>query len=244
MTFQEFQRGLIALGYDLGRAGADGVPGRMTQAATIKFKESVGLTSTPLIGPKTVSAMKSALAATRNAKAPPAHPSEVPPPVWMIEAARYLNVREVSGKGSNPTILAWAKSLGSRVLGISYTDDDIPWCGLFVAQCIAATLPKEALPAIVVRASSWDKFGVPASLGLGAVLRFGRQGGGHVGFYAGETRDGRLLRVLGGNQSNRVSYAMLERDRLVSIRWPTTGGTPRPRVFVDARGAVISRNEA
>lgn len=241
MTLQEFQRGLIALGFDLGRAGADGIPGRMTQAATIKFKTMVGLSATPLIGPLTVQKMREELA-RRGRETPPS--SDPPPPVWMVEAARYLGVREVSGPRSNPTILAWARNLGARALGISYTDDDVPWCGLFVAQCIAATLPKEPLPSIVVRASSWDRFGAPSLLGLGAVLRFQRPGGGHVGFYAGETRDGRLLRVLGGNQSNRVSYAMLERSRLVATRWPATGGTVRPRVYVDAKGAPVSRNEA
>lgn len=242
MTLQEFQRGLIALGYDLGRGGADGIPGRLTQAATSAFKARRGLSATPLIGPRTIEEMRQAL--TERGRPAPETTVGPPPPVWMIEAARYLNVAEVRGRGSNPVIMGWARRLGARVLGIDYSDDDIPWCGLFVAQCIAATLPKEPLPGIAVRASSWDRFGVASTLGEGAILRFQRPGGGHVGFYAGETADGRLLRVLGGNQSNRVSYVMLERSRLVATRWPATGGARRPRLIVDARGLVISRNEA
>ena len=240
MTFQEFQRGLIRLGYDLGRAGADGVPGRMTAAATIAFKVKRGLSATPAIGPQTIAAMATAL---REKGTPAPAPRTPPAPVWMIEAQRNLSVREVAGPKSDPTILGWAKRLGSRVLGMNYVEDGTPWCGLFVAHCVELTLPGEPLPSIVVRASSWDRFGRSSSRGFGAILRFQRPGGGHVGFYAGETADGRFLKVLGGNQSNRVSYAMIESSRLVAVRWPSTGGETRERVIVDAKGTPMSSNE-
>lgn len=242
MTYQEFQRGLIALGYDLGRAGADGIPGRMTQRAIIAFKSSIGLTPTVTIGPKTIEGLNKALAARNK---PPAGRTP-PPPSWVIEAGRYLGVAEVAGPRSNPTILGWAQRLGAKALGIKYTDDDTPWCGLFVAAVIATTLPNEALPAIVVRASSWDKFGralgAPA---LGAIARFQRPGGGHVGFVVGISADGRLLRIRGGNQSNRVSDAWIETARVVAYRWPSSiVSSPAPAPVMDSRGVTISRNES
>lgn len=245
MTLQDFQRGLIRLGYDLGRAGADGIPGRLTQQATVAFKRAHGLTATPTIGPKTVAAMQAELA-KRTGAAIPRDPPKGLDPLWIIEGRRYLGIREVSGPGSHPTILGWARRLGDRVLGMKYQDDDTPWCGLFVAAVIASTLPGEPLPSIVVRASSWDKFGRKLSApALGAIARFQRPGGGHVGIVTGKSADGKLLRILGGNQSNRVSEIWIEVARLVSLRWPSSVvATPTPAPIMNAAGAVVSRNES
>ena len=252
MTYQEAQRILISLGYDLGRGGPsgkgdDGIPGRLSQAAIVAFKRARGLNPTPTIGPQTVAALE-AEKAKRTGAAIPAVPSTGLDPVWIIEARRYLGIAEVVGRGSNATILGWAKRLGTKVLGMTYADDDTPWCGLFVAAVIAATLPGEVLPAIVVRASSWDKFGrklnAPA---FGAIARFQRPGGGHVGFVVGRSADGKLLRILGGNQSNRVSETWIEADRLVAggMRWPSSiNSTPEPAPILNAKGAPVSRNEA
>jgi hypothetical protein len=33
--------------------------------------------------------------------------------------------------------MAWAKKLGTKVLGMVYNADSVPWCGLFVATCLA-----------------------------------------------------------------------------------------------------------
>lgn len=246
MTFQEFQQALIDLGYDLGPAGADGVPGRLTQAAILAFKATVGLSNTTTVGPQTVAAVQAALAAKSLRPAPglaiPPTPDH-PEPIWMVEAARYLGVQEVVGPGSNPTILGWARALGSRLLGMNYTDDDTPWCGLFVAHCIAVTLPTEPIPSVPVRASAWLDFGQRLSApALGAVMVFTRAGGGHVGFYAGETES--AFYILGGNQSNRVSRTWIAKDRSTGFRWPSSVAMPnRWRVLVDRNGAPLSRNE-
>lgn len=256
MTYKEFQAGLIALGFDLGPAGADGVPGRMSQAATIAFKVAHGLTATPTIGPQTLAAMLAALKAAGNTRVETdpriTAPTTPPPPIWYVEAERNLGVREVVGRGSNPVIMGWAKRLGARVLGMNYTDDDEAWCGLFVANCVAVTLPAEPIPSIAVRAASWDRFGVsmpgPARRPLlGALARFQRPGGGHIAFIDGVSVDGRLYRVLGGNQGNRVSRIMIEAHRLApdGLRWPATvkpGTLLAP--IVDSAGAPLSRNEA
>ncbi len=241
MTFQQYQAGLIRLGYNLGRQGADGIPGAMTNAATIAFKVKHGLSATTTIGPQTVAAMNAALLGLGV----PAASDSPPPPVWIVEARRFLGIAEVAGAKSNPTILGWARTLGSRVLGMAYTNDDTPWCGLFVAAVIAKTLPTEGLPAVVVRAAAWDKFGRHLHfVALGSIVRFQRPGGGHVGFAIGRSADGRLIRVLGGNQSNRVSETWIEKARLVEVRWPSSIATPpAPVPVMDAKGATISRDE-
>jgi len=131
---------------------------------------------------------------------------------------------------------------------LSYNDDDIPWCGLFVAHCMGSQLPEERLPNIPLRARAWENFGhgedEPC---LGAVMVFWRQskasGKGHVGFYWAE--DDGAYHILGGNQSNSVSITRISRDRLLDARWPSTAGNPTPlKRTASKNGRVLSQNEA
>lgn len=225
------QSALKALGFDPGPI--DGLPGPQTRAALKAYQRSRHLPESGLADPQTMTMLSVSGAAGRSTRS-------VPP--WYLEGRRNLGLTEVRGPEHNPTIVGWAQRLGARVLGIKVTDDETPWCGLFAAYCISATLPDEPLPSIAVRASSWDKFGIPLRTpSLGAVLRFSRRGGGHVGFYAGEDDD--RFHVLGGNQRNRVSVTPIEKSRIISVRWPAT--FPRPtegRVFLQS-DAASSRNE-
>lgn len=168
-------------------------------------------------------------------------------PAWLKAARAKLGTREAPGAANNPTILGWAKKLGMKVLGIAYNADRVPWCGLFVAACVA----EDGLtPApIAVRASSWSKWGkalAPADLAPGAVLVFQRPGGGHVGFYVGENAT--AYQVLGGNQGDAVTLAWIAKDRCVARRWPEGRVVERAKaggpVKLAATGAPLSRNEA
>ncbi len=166
-------------------------------------------------------------------------------PVWMREARRYVGLTEIPGPKSNPVILSWAKQLGGWVADF-YRDDDIPWCGLAMAQWISVTLPNEPLPSNPLAALNWKKFGVAGRIAIGAILVFNRKGGGgHVGNYAGEDRT--HYHVLGANQKNAVNITRIEKDRLVDggIRWPKTGEAAiGGSVQLNASGAPVSKNEA
>ncbi len=165
-------------------------------------------------------------------------------PGWLAAARMKLGTREAPGAASNPTILGWAKRLGTRVLGIIYNADDVPWCGVFVAQCLDES--GIAPTSFAVRAKSWAEWGAnlrPERLAPGAVLVFEREGGGHVGFYVGEDRTS--YHILGGNQGDAVSIARLAKGRLVASRWPR--GVPvigRPVILSERAGVPLSRNEA
>lgn len=163
-------------------------------------------------------------------------------PVWLRHALSHDGLREVKGPRHNMTIMCWVTELGPEVLGINVPDDETPWCGIFAAHCIRHTLPNEALPKVAVRAKAWADFGV--ALGVpapGAVLVFGRQGGGHVGFYLGE--DAECFHVFGGNQSDSVCRTRIKKDRLLATRWPAGVALPTTgRVYLTAAGAV-SNNE-
>lgn len=204
------------------------------------FQQASKLTVTGTATTETVNALRLVPpAGNSNVPAVPSAPSE---PVWMREARRFMGLKEVAGAKSDPTILGWAAKLGGWIKGF-YTNDDTPWCGLFIAHCITETLPAEHTPSNPLGALNWSSFGkrltIPA---VGAILTFKRTGGGHVGLYVGE--DANAYHVLGGNQGNSVSITRVEKTRLQDIRWPTTGEAPAGgRVLLTVNGE-LSRNEA
>jgi uncharacterized protein (TIGR02594 family) len=166
-------------------------------------------------------------------------------PRCIQEALKLHGTAEVVGKGSNATIIGWRDELNQNGVKIAgYSDDDIPWCGLFAAIVAfrargAAEVVKEPLWAL-----NWAKFGGKSpQAGLGDVLAFQRNGGGHVGFYIAE--DATCYHVLGGNQSNRVSITRVEKSRCKAVRRPPYRNMPNSvkRYAVNAKGAV-SKNEA
>ena len=95
----------------------------------------------------------------------------------LVQAVKHIGVKELVGKRHSKIILSWADALG---LKSTYTNDEIPWCGLFVAYCCYAQgldVVKHPLWAL-----NWNKFGNVAQVPmLGGVLTFTRNGGGHIG---------------------------------------------------------------
>src|SRR5262245_51750016 len=79
------------------------------------------------------------------------------------------------------------------------------WCAAFVNPALQhAGMPGSNS----LMARSFLNYGTPVTspeIGDIAVFARGRAPQGHVGFYAGEGPQG--IRVLGGNQSNQVSYS-------------------------------------
>ena len=160
-------------------------------------------------------------------------------PRVLVQAVKQLGVKEIVGKEHNPVILGWAKELG---LSSVYTNDEIPWCGLFIAYCA-----KMAGLEVVERplwALNWNKFGTRVlEPMLGDVLTFKRNGGGHVGIYVGE--DETHYHVLGGNQNNSVSVSRIAKSRLNQARrtaWKIAQPAGVRKVFLEAKG-VITTNE-
>lgn len=161
--------------------------------------------------------------------------SEAP---WLAAGRKLLGVSETPGPKNNPVIMGWADKLGVKIMGARYGADSVPWCGLFAAHCMR--LVGLAPPAIALRAKSWATWGVPGPAGVGAVLVFIRDGGGHVGFYVAE--DKTAYHVLGGNQGDRVSILRISKDRCTAIRWPKGYVPAAPRIVKS--NAPLSVNEA
>lgn len=163
-------------------------------------------------------------------------------PPWLLAARAKVGTREAPGPANNPTIMGWAKGKAKGFLGALYNGDNVPWCGLFAAHCIAEAGLKP--PPISLRAKSWATW--EANLGRsvlapGAVLVFEREGGGHVGFYVGE--DAANYHVLGGNQSDAVNIMRIAKSRCIASRWPRGVPVIGKPVRLSATGAPVSGNE-
>lgn len=137
---------------------------------------------------------------------------------WIKTARELIAQREIPGSRSNPIIIDWAQKIGGWVKKF-YTNDDIPWCGLFVGHCINANgLP---VPPDMLLATAWNKYGKKLekpAYGCIAVWRWA-SGHYHVSFIIGKDKNGNYL-ALGGNQSNQVKISTYPKGALVGARFP------------------------
>lgn len=209
-SVKEIQKALVTHGFLPGEI--DGVLGRRTIAAIRSFQKQMGLEVDGIIGPNTTRALFGENEILHRETLLP----------WLNEAQNLLGTREELGSRNNPVILDWAENLD-----LNYPEDEIPWCGLFMAHCIGSTMVDEVLPSNPLRARDWEDFGDPIEPRLGAIMIFWRKskssGLGHVGIYTGE--DKTAFRILGGNQSDMVCFAWIGKDRLLKARWPRTGAS-------------------
>lgn len=164
-------------------------------------------------------------------------------PRTIMEGLKLVGVAEVVGRGSNKTIIGWRDELNQAGVAITgYSDDDIPWCGLFAA--IVTHRAGKSPVTGPLWARNWATFGEKADhASLGDVLVFGRDGGGHVGFYIAE--DASAYHVLGGNQSNKVCITRVAKARLLAARRPPYNVPPASvRPYRVSGSGALSDNEA
>ncbi|MFC5067996.1 peptidoglycan-binding domain-containing protein [Flaviflagellibacter deserti] len=115
MTTTALQLALIARGYSVGSAGADGVFGRATISAVKAFQADHGLSVDGIAGPKTLFALD----AGKAAGILPASPLFIP---WFEEAKRKQGLHEIRDKAK---LAACLKSDGATLGDPS----KLPWCG-------------------------------------------------------------------------------------------------------------------
>jgi uncharacterized protein (TIGR02594 family) len=157
----------------------------------------------------------------------------------ISEALKHYGTLEIVGKDNNPDILQWAKEVGVEK---DYSNDEIPWCGLFVAIVIKRTGGQVVSKPLWAR--NWLFYGKETKVPmLGDIMVFKRGAGGHVAFYVGETGD--AYAVLGGNQSNSVSITFIAKDRLLGARRKNYDEQPAyVRTIHLKQSGELSTNEA
>lgn len=235
MQIKDIQMALADQGFDPGPV--DNVYGPLTRRAIMAFQASRGLAVDGIVGPHARAALFGGAPGAISAIA--TIPTELP---WLAQAHRLLGVVEFPGQGvSNPVIDTWA-----RVLTIRCSGDDVPWCGMFMAHCLATCLPEDPIPSNPLGARNWGKYGTGVAPQFGAIMVFwrGSKAGtkGHVGLYWAE--DATHFHVLGGNQSNSVSVVRVARNRLLGARWPAARPLSGLRRLASAEGVVTGVAEA
>lgn len=241
MNFIEWaQARLIAHGFNPGTP--DGIWGRNTLNATIAFQQARGIPPSGALNQATVVALRAipgvASPATDRTSQPPTRDLLDFFP-WITLALRKKGLHE--GR-DNVELRKFLKSDG-KTLG---DPARLPWCGDFVETCIAVSLPEAVLPNNPYLARNWQYFGASIPPCFGSILIFwrGSRNGtsGHVGFYYSEDDD--FYHVLGGNQSNSICIAKLDKGRLLGAQLPLVGG-PYPRKVVKSKtDFTITTNEA
>jgi uncharacterized protein (TIGR02594 family) len=127
-------------------------------------------------------------------------------------AQRFVGLKETPGAASNAAVLA--------MLQLDQTwpkDDAVPWCSAF-ANLVAWLLRLPRSKSLAAR--SWLTVGRPVTLDTAEpyndVVILSRDGGGHVGFFAGLQGDKVL--ILGGNQSDAVNVTAFPKARVLGVR--------------------------
>lgn len=156
-------------------------------------------------------------------------------PLWLTEARKHIGVREIPGVNHHHLIVAMWKAIKRG--GIR--DDETPWCAAFVGFCLEGAGIVSSRFESAKSYMTWGR-ALPGPV-HGCIVVFTRQGGGHVGFFTGADREGRLL-VLGGNQGNEVNIRAFPRDRVSGYRWPLA--VPLPDTALAIGEAPATTGEA
>lgn len=132
---------------------------------------------------------------------------------WMEIANKELGIQEIAGFKHNLRILQYHEATTLKA-----TDDETPWCSAFA--CWVMEQYKRGSSPASARARDWLNWGIELKSPIyGCIVVLDRgQGKGHVGFYVGSTKDG--IRLLGGNQSNRVCIEEYGVLRVLGYRFP------------------------
>jgi uncharacterized protein (TIGR02594 family) len=166
--------------------------------------------------------------------APEVPPGDTIPAGWMKIAVAEQGVAEAGPGLSNPRIEAYHATTAGGA-----EPDSVPWCSSFVNYCIT----KSGLQGTNSKqARSWAQWGVASDRRPGsiAVLERGNPPQGHVGFFVGP--DDSRIRLLGGNQGDKVSIASYEAGRVIAVRWPAAAALAAPAAGGAALAGLTAAN--
>ena len=160
---------------------------------------------------------------------------------WITEATAHVGLSEIKGIKHHPTIIKWLEELKA-----TWREDETPWCATFVAHCLqtaglkrgtvnsrvkwdgkskspAGYYPFNWYGALDYSREGGTKLDKPA---YGCVAVKSRVGGGHVTFIVGRDKASGKLVGLGGNQSDKVCYALYDQSEFSGFYWYGTQSTP------------------
>jgi len=135
---------------------------------------------------------------------------------WFDIAVEELGTGEVAGAGDNPRVVEYLRStnLGRDMA----SNDETPWCSAFVNFCVEKAGFAGTDSASARSWLNWGRATDTPATGCVAVFKRGDPPSGHAAFYVSES--GGKIKVLGGNQGDKVCYAEYAKDRLLGYRIP------------------------
>ena len=137
---------------------------------------------------------------------------------WFEIAMQELErgVSEVPGSGANPRIVEYLRS--TSLGGAMASSDETAWCSAFVNFCVEKAGFAGTDSAMARSWLNWGRGTNNPVTGCIVVFERGAPPSGHVAFYVSES--GGMIKVLGGNQGNKVSIQEYDRGRLLGFRVP------------------------
>ena len=146
---------------------------------------------------------------------------------WMDIAMGEIGTTEIKGAKDNDRIVEYHQSVALRA-----SDDETPWCASFANFCLKEAGIEGTDSAAALSFRKWGQEVKVSGLRYGDICVIDRGGGrGHVGFFVGFDRSGRLL-LLGGNQDDQVNTTAFPLDAFAYFR--------RPRKLTDTNTAKIT----
>jgi len=167
---------------------------------------------------------------------------------WLNVARPLIGTHEIKGAKHNPLIVSMFEVAFQATKQKTWIkDDETAWCGAATAYVFAKAGLDKHIPKDFYRAKSWAASGTPLNKpAYGCVVVFTRNGGGHVGIVVGQDKKGNLM-VWGGNQSDQISIAPFDKNRVLAYRWCGTQKLPASHRYalpvLNSNGKV-STNEA
>lgn len=133
-------------------------------------------------------------------------------PSHLINAFKYIGLKEIPGQLSNPKIAEWLLEVGLPA------SDEYAWCaaamnGILEESGIHGTGSKLARSYL-----NWGEVITEPKLGCVTIIERGSEVWmGHVSFYL-DSHNG-LVYCLGGNQMNRFGISMYLENKVLGWRW-------------------------
>ena len=146
---------------------------------------------------------------------------------WMDIAMGEIGTAEIKGAEHSDRVVEYHQSVSLRA-----SDDETPWCSSFANFCLKQAGVEGTDSAAALSFRKWGQHVKASELLYGDVCVIDRGAGkGHVGFFVGFDRSGRVL-LLGGNQDDEVNTTAFPLDAFAHFR--------RPRKLGDTATAKIA----
>lgn len=126
-------------------------------------------------------------------------------------AKKEVGVREVIGNLHNKRVLEYHATTTLKA-----TDDETSWCSSFVNWCVVQAGLRGTNSAAARSWLTWGHETKEPKEGDIVVFKRGNPPSGHVAFFV--KKEGNLIHVLGGNQSDQVKVSAYKAEDLLSYR--------------------------